>query len=227
MLDYMQKGGPLMWLILGCSIVSLGIFAERLLYFHRATIRVGNLLRGLNNLLERGAFAEALRECAGAPGPVARVIQAALVRHDRPRAELKDIVQEAGQLEVPKLERNLTALATMAYATPLIGLLGTVTGLIDAFVAIASQAGYTGAAEVARGLYQSLLATAAGLSVCIPSAIACSYFSARANSLMRDMERAGIEIVNMICDYRPAVPPPPAPPAAAGAPGTPGAPGNP
>src|SRR5438094_9372718 len=128
MLEYMQRGGPLMWLILFCSVISVGVFLERLTYFHRATIRVGELLRGLANLIQRRNFAEALHECAGTPGPVARVIHAAIIRHDSPRSELKDIVQEAGQLEMPKLERNLPMLAAIAYIAPLIGLLATVTG---------------------------------------------------------------------------------------------------
>src|SRR5260370_1285745 len=72
-MDYMQRGGPLMWLILFCSVVAVAIFAERLLYFHRASINVGEFLRGLANLIERRNIAEALQECAGSPGPVPRV----------------------------------------------------------------------------------------------------------------------------------------------------------
>lgn len=96
-----------MWPILVCSIIAIAVFAERLFYFHRATIHVGEFLKGLSNLIRRRNFAEALHESAGTPGPVARVIHAAIIRHDAPRAELRDIVQEAAQLEVPKLERFL------------------------------------------------------------------------------------------------------------------------
>lgn len=119
MIDYMQKGGPLMWLLLLLSIISITVFFERLIYFHRATIRVGEFLRGLANLILRRNFAEALHESAGTPGPVARVIHAAIIRHDAPRSELKEIVQEAGQLEVPKLERHLAMLAAIAYIAPI------------------------------------------------------------------------------------------------------------
>src|SRR5204862_223520 len=83
-------------------------------YFHRATIHVGEFLKGLSNLIRRRNFAEALHESAGTPGPVARLIHAAIIRHDAPRRELRDIVQEAAQLEVPKLERFLPVLATIA-----------------------------------------------------------------------------------------------------------------
>lgn len=203
MLEYMQKGGPLMWLILLCSIVSAAVFAERLTYFHRATIRVGEFLRGLANLIQRRNFAEALHECAGTPGPVARVIHSAIIRHDAPRAELKEIVQEAGQLEVPNLERNLNILATISFVTPLVGLLGTVTGLIEAFVTISSHSGIATSVDISTGIYQSLLTTAAGLVVAIPSSVGYSYLSSRVNSLMHDIERGGIEIVNLITERPP------------------------
>ncbi len=200
MIDYMQKGGPLMWLLLLLSVISITVSLERLIYFHRATIRVGEFLRGLSSLLSRRNFAEALHECAGTPGPVARVIHAAIIRHEAPRHELKEIVQEAGQLEVPKLERHLPLLAAIAYLAPLVGLLGTVTGLMDAFLAISSHAGYATSTEVSIGIYKSLLTTAAGLVVAIPTSLAYSFLSSRVNTLMHDMERGGIEIVNLITE---------------------------
>ncbi len=191
-----------MWLLIFCSIVAFAVFLERLMYFHRATIIVGDLLRGIANLVQRRDFAGARQECAITAGPVARVIHAAILRHDAPRAELKDVVQEAGQLEVPKLERNLTILNAIAFLAPLIGLLGTVTGLIDAFVTISSQSGLTSSTDISRGIYQCLLTTAAGLAVAIPTALASVYLSARVNVLMHDIERGGIEIVNLLNDTR-------------------------
>lgn len=198
----MQKGGPLMWLILLCSIISVAVFSERLLYFHRATIQVGEFLRGLANLIQRRNFAEAIQECAGTPGPVARVVLAAIRNREAPRSELKDIVQEAGQLEVPKLEQKLTILSTIAFVTPLVGLLGTITGLIDAFAKISEQGGYSSSTLVSDGIYQSLLTTAAGLVVAIPSAVAYSFLSARVNTLIHDIERGGIEVVHLLDDKR-------------------------
>jgi biopolymer transport protein ExbB len=203
MIDYIQKGGLLMWPILICSIISIGVFAERLFYFHRATIHVGEFLQGLSNLVRRRNFAEALHESAGTPGPVARVIHAAIIRHDAPRAELKEIVQEAGQLEVPKLERFLGVLATLAFLTPLLGLLGTVTGMIEAFSMVTSSGGYATVTELSNGIYKSLLTTAAGLVVATPTFVAYSYLSSRVNSIMHDMERAGIEVVHMLTDREP------------------------
>ena len=204
MIDYMQKGGPLMWLILLCSVLAGAVFLERVTYFHRAQIRVGEFLRGLATLLQRRSVAEALTECAGTPGPVARVVHAALLRQDAPRAELKEIVQEAGQLEVPRLERRLGVLAAVSVVAPLIGLLGTIIGLIEAFVNISSQSGFASSTDIASGIYQSLLTTAAGLVVAIPCAVGYMFLSGRVNALLHDMERAGIEIVNLIIDRRKA-----------------------
>jgi biopolymer transport protein ExbB len=135
---------------------------------------------------------------------VSRVIHAAIVRHDATRGELKDIVQEAGQLEVPRLERRLGMLATVVFTAPLLGLLGTVIGLIDCFtdLSLSAQTGYTSMTELAGGIYQALITTAAGLVVAIPSAVAYAFLNSRINSLMHDMERAGIEIVNILCDHR-------------------------
>ncbi len=202
MLDLVQKGGPLMWLIVLCSVTAAGVFFERLLYLHKASIPVGDLLRGLGNILRKENYAEALQECAGTPGPVARVAHALILRHNTSRAELRDVAQEAGQLEVPKLERNLPLLATIAYATPLLGLLGTLLGLLTAFQEIAAQGGYATATDIANGVYESLLTAAASLAVAIPAFVAYSYLSARINSIVHDMERAGIEILAILDEVR-------------------------
>jgi biopolymer transport protein ExbB len=157
-------------------------------------------LKGIANLIQRRNFAEALHESAGTPGPVARVIHSAILRHASPRSELREIVQEAGQLEVPNLERFLGVLATLAFLTPLLGLLGTVAGMIDAFGTIASHGGYATVTELSSGVYKSLLTTAAGLVVATPTFVGYSYLSSRVNTILHEMERAGIEIVQMLKD---------------------------
>ena len=125
---------------------------------------------------------------------------ASLARMPRsPRAELREIGQEAGQLEVPRLERNLALLGTIAYATPLIGLLGTTLGLLSAFQQISAHGGYATAAEIAGGVYESLLTSAAALTVAIPAFVAHSYLSARVNAVLHDIERAVIETIEVLC----------------------------
>ncbi len=191
-----------MWLLLVCSLLSIAIFLERFFLFHRSTIRVGEFLKGLSNLIKKKNYAEALHECAGTPGPVARVVHSAIIRHELPRQDLKAVVQEAGQLEVPRLERYLAILITIAFIAPLIGLLGTVIGLVDTFVAFSSAHEQTTPAQLGKGVYQSLITSAAGMVVAIPAYILYQYLATYAKTLMHDMERAGIEIVNILCDNR-------------------------
>jgi len=187
-----------MWLILLCSVTALGVFAERILFLHRASIHTGDFLRGLANLLRRKDYAEAVQECAGTNAPVPRVLHAMLLKHGAPRSELREIAQEAGQLEVPRLERNLALLGTIAYTTPLLGLLGTILGLLNAFQQISAHGGYATAAEIAGGVYESLLTSAAALSVAIPAFVAHSYVSARVNDVLHDIERASIETIEIL-----------------------------
>lgn len=200
MIELMQRGGMLMWVIVFCSVLATGIFLERFFFFHRSFIEVSELLNGLANLIRRKNFAEARHECAVTHVPVARVLHAAILRHNSSRADLKEIVQEAGQLEVPLLEKHLPALSTITFITPMIGFLGTVTGLLQAFSTISSHNGYASALDISGAIYQSLLTTAAGISVAIPAFVGHQYLSARVDRLMRDMERAGIEIVNLLTD---------------------------
>jgi len=198
MLELMQKGGPAMWGILALSIVGVAVFLERLVYLHRAQVRVGEFLRGLANLVRDDRLEEVRKQCLATPGPVARVALSAVLARDCPRAELRDIVQEAGQLEVPRLERHLSLLGGIAYAAPLLGLLGTVLGLLEAFYLVSTQGGYATVADLSGAVYQSLISAAAGLAAAIPALIAAGYLNARVQDLVHDMERAGIEMVNLL-----------------------------
>lgn len=204
MTELISKGGPLVWLLMACMGFAVAIFLERLAYFHRASMNVGEFLAGLAALIRRRNFTEALQECVATRVPAGRVIHAALLRHHAPREQLKEIVQEAGQLEVPRLERYLAILNAIAHAGPLIGLLGTVIGLLDSFTNLSSVNGITTPAEVARGVYQSLVTSALGLVVAIPAYLFYAFLSARAQSIMHDLERAGVEIVNLIEDAKSA-----------------------
>lgn len=201
MFEIITKGGPLVFLLLGCSLLAVGIFLERFFLFHRANLDVQDLMQGLGNLIHKKNYAEALHVCAGTPGPVARVVHSAIVQHEAPREELKQIVQEAGQLEVPKLERYLSAILAIAYIAPLIGLLGTILGLIETFIPVTTN-GVASTTDLANGIYRSLVTSAVGLAVSIPSYILYSYLASALQSLMHDMERGGIEIVNLLTATR-------------------------
>ncbi len=208
MLDLISKGGALVWVLLGCFGLALAIFAERVSYYHRAGMNVGEFLSGLASLIRRKNYAEALQECVATRVPAGRVLHSALLRHHASREQLKDIVQEAGQLEVPRLERYLSVLHGISHATPLIGLLGTILGLMDTFTKLTSISGYATPSDVATGVFTALITSALGLVVAIPSYLFYAYLAAKARHLMHDLERAGIEIVNIIEDNRePAVSP--------------------
>jgi len=202
MTELISKGGPLVWLLMACLGFSVAIFLERLSYYHRASMNIGEFLAGLAALIRRRNYAEALQECVATRVPAGRVIHAALLRHHAPREQLKEIVQEAGQLEVPRLERYLAILNAIAHAGPLIGLLGTMVGLLDSFSNLSSVNGMATSAEVARGVYQSLITSALGLVVAIPSYLFYAFLSSRSRSIMHDLERAGVEIVNLIEDAK-------------------------
>lgn len=200
--ELISKGGPLVWLLIGCLCFAVAVFLERLSYYHRATMNIGEFLAGLSSLVRRKNYAEALQECVATRVPAGRVIHAALLRHHLPREQIKEVVQEAGQMEVTRLERFLSILNAIAHVAPLIGLLGTMIGLLDSFTNLSSSNGVMTPSEVAKGVYQSLITSALGLVVAIPSYLFYAFLSAKSHSLMHDLERAGIEIVNIIDDAR-------------------------
>ncbi len=207
MIELLFKGGPLVWLLLCCFGLALAIFAERLAYYRRASMNVGEFLAGLASLIRRQNHAEALQECVATRVPAGRVLHAALLRHQSPREHLKEIVQEAGQLEVPRLERYLSVLHGIAHAAPLIGLLGTIMGLMDTFTQLNNVKGYATPADVAHGVYSSLITAALGLAVAIPSYLFYCFLAAKSRHMTHELERAGIEIVKLIEDNRELAPP--------------------
>lgn len=202
MSELISKGGPLVWLLIGCLVIAIGVFLERLAYLHRSSMNVGEFLSGIASLIRRKNYAEALQECVATRVPAGRVIHAALLRHSSPREHLKEIVQEAGQLEVPRLERYLGILHAIAHGAPLIGLLGTIIGLLDSFTNISAVNGVASPADVAHGVYQSLITSAMGVTVAIPAFLFYSFLSAKVRHLMHDLERAGVEVVHLLEDTR-------------------------
>ncbi len=200
--ELISKGGPLVWLLIGGLCFAVAVFLERLSYYHRASMNIGEFLAGLSSLVRRKNYAEALQECVATRVPAGRVIHAALLRHHLPREQIKEVVQEAGQMEVTRLERFLSILNAIAHVAPLIGLLGTMIGLLDSFTNLSSANGVMTPSEVAKGVYQSLVTSALGLVVAIPSYLFFAFLSAKSRSIMHDLERAGIEIVNIIDDAR-------------------------
>jgi biopolymer transport protein ExbB len=197
-----EKGGPLVWVLLALGFFGAIFIVERLFYFHRARINVSALLVGLALHIKRRAFAEALHEAARAPGPVGRVAHAGLLRYYLDRRDLADVVREAGQLEVPRIEKNIRAILAAALISPLVGMLGTMLGMIDAFQRASEQGGATGPNELSAGVLSALITSVIGLTVAVPMYIFYLYFVGRSKRLVSRIERAGIEIVHLIADAR-------------------------
>lgn len=202
MLQFIGQGGPFAYVLALLAFVSLLLIIERAFFFQRVKISVGDLLLGLANHVRKGAFAEAIHEAARAPGPAGRVAHAILLRKNLPRRDLRDVAREAGQLEVPRMERNLRALYGIALVAPLVGMLGTVSGLTKTFMEISKEKGFSSAVEMSGGVYESLVTTALGLAIAIPVYLFYLFFYGRVKRMVHRMERTGVEMVNIICDAR-------------------------
>lgn len=197
-----EKGGPLVWVLFALGFFGSVSVVERMFFFHRARINVSSLLLGLGLHVKRRSFAEALHEAARAPGPIGRVAHAGLLRYYLGRRDLTDVVREAGQLEVPRIEKNIRAILSVALLAPLIGMLGTMLGMVDAFQRVSEQGGITSPGELSSGVLTALITSVMGLTVAVPMYVFYLYFVGRAKRLVSRIERAGIEIVNMIADAR-------------------------
>jgi biopolymer transport protein ExbB len=198
MIELFQQGGLVMYPILACSIIFVAILIERLFHLHRAQINTGEFIAGIRTIIKKRNMAEAISICEETPGPVAHVIQAGLVKHDRPKAEIKEAIDDAALHEVPRLEKNLVVLATIAHIAPLLGLFGTVLGMIDVFRTIESLRGSVQPGRLAGGIGEALITTAAGLAVAIPVFIAYNYLVSRVGALVWDMERSATEVVDLL-----------------------------
>jgi biopolymer transport protein ExbB len=189
----MNEGGPVMWIILVCSVLALFIFLTKVFQFHRDEIRVRELLRGLFNVLQRDGIVEALTLCDNTPGPVAKLLSAGILAHQRGDTDIRAAIDDAALEELPKLERHISLLATLSAILPLLGLLGTVLGMLSAFEAIQASE-YFSLSAIGAPLAQALLTTAAGLTAAIPCHIGCNYLIDRVESITLDMEKAALEL---------------------------------
>jgi biopolymer transport protein ExbB len=197
-----DQGGPVVWLQAVLAVLAAMFILERTFFFHRSRVNVGDLLAGLANHVRRKAYAEALHEASRAPGPVARVCYSMLLRQRLPRADLRDVAQEAGQLEVPRIEKNIRGLLAVAMLAPMSGLLGTVLGLLETFQRLSEQGAFSGSTELSQGIFKALITTVLGLTIALPAYLFYLYFVGRAKRLMHRIERAGIEMLNIISDAR-------------------------
>jgi biopolymer transport protein ExbB len=192
------EGGLMMWLLLIVSAVTVTVFVERLLHYHRAQINSAEFLNGVRNVLKRENVVEALSICEATPGPVPRLVKTAILNHERGREGVREALEEAGLLEVPRLEEKLNILATIAQIAPLLGLLGTVLGFIRVFETIEKKGLNAYSGDLAGGVWQALICTAFGLAVAIVGYAGYNYLVSRVNSIVLDMEKASTDILNIV-----------------------------
>ncbi|OIO38436.1 MAG: hypothetical protein AUJ75_02695 [Candidatus Omnitrophica bacterium CG1_02_49_10] len=205
MLDIISRGGPVMWLIIMCSVIALGVVIERAYHLYRAQIDTKEFMDKISSTIRRNRIMEAVDICDRMPGPIAHILKAGIMKHDRTRAEIKEAIEDAGLFEIPRLEKNMGILATIAQISPLLGLLGTVTGMVKAFQVIEQKAALlypVSAADLAGGIWEALLTTVAGLIVAIPTFVVYNYFISRVDAFVLDMERSSTDLVNILSQKR-------------------------
>ena len=198
MLNLIGNGGPVIWLLLACGLGTALVFLERLFNLHRAQIAADDFLKGVYNILNRDNTVEAAAICEEAPGPVARLALAAVLHHDDTLENIGRAIEDAGLEEIPRMERGLGWLATLARITPLIGLLGTVLGLMDMLLAAQRAAPLVQSADLTGGLWAALAATALSLVIAILAYAGYNLLVSRVESILLDMERAAVDILTYL-----------------------------
>lgn len=190
LLGVLETGGVVMWFLLGFSIVALAFTIERAIALRRAKINVNEFLAKIRKaLIVNRSVRDAIKICEQYRGPVASIMKAGLLKYGQPKDEIEKTIENAALYEMGRLERGLTVLATIANVAPLLGFLGTVTGMIASFDALA-EAGLSNPGLVAVGIKEALYTTAGGLAVAIPVQIVYNYFMSRINRFVRDIETA-------------------------------------
>ncbi len=196
-------GGPVMWPILLCSIFALAVCLERFWYLHKIKIDTESFLASILDKMKRHQIKDALQLCDNTRSPIANILKAGILKYDRQRSQIKESIEDASLYEIPKLEKNFSLLATIAHISPLLGLLGTVTGMVRCFQTIQSKATTfhpVSPGDLAGGIWEALLTTVFGLIVAIPAFVAYNYLVNRANSFILEMEKASTELVNFLTE---------------------------
>ncbi len=194
---WISQGGPMMIPIIVGSVVALAIVIERILYLRRARIDTERFMDKIKRVLKANRVMEALVICENTPGPIANLVRAGIELHGKKKHEIKEAIEEASTREVPKLEKFLPALGTIAHISPLLGLLGTVVGMIKSSDVLATR-GTSDAVGLIGGISEALITTAAGLFVAIPALILYNYLINKVNNLVLEMEIRSTELVNVL-----------------------------
>ncbi|MCK6485046.1 MAG: MotA/TolQ/ExbB proton channel family protein [Phycisphaerae bacterium] len=200
--DFIIKGGPLMIPIGVASLIALTVIIERLISLRRRNVIPPEFLPGLTAALKSGDdIGAALDYCRKIPSPVANIFAAAIKRWGEPVELLEKHIDEAGRREIVKLRKYLRVLVTVGSVSTLLGLLGTIFGMITAFQTVAASADALGKTELlARGIYEAMITTAAGLIVAIPVIISHQAISARIDRLVIEIDQMTVDFLESYAD---------------------------
>ncbi len=197
MFELVKSGGWLMLPIILCSIISISIIAERFWSLRKDKVLPKHLVAEVWNRVKQGTFKKADMDALGNDSALGRILVAGLLCRGQGRERIKESIEDRGREVVHELERFLDTLGTIAAISPLLGLLGTVIGMISVFSAITTH-GVGNPAVLANGISQAMITTAAGLSTAIPSLVFYRYFSRRVDSIVVEMEREAIKMVDVL-----------------------------
>jgi biopolymer transport protein ExbB len=203
LLQIFLAGGPMMWPILICSIFASALILERSWYLYRINKGTQEFLADILDKIKRHQIKEALQFCDNTKHPLSHILKSGILKYDRPRSQIKEAIEDASLYQIPKLEKNMAALATISHIAPLLGLLGTVTGMVRVFQAIQAKTAalhpFT-PSDLAGGIWEAMLTTVAGLLVAIPAFVAYNYLVSRINNIILEMEKASTELVNFLTE---------------------------
>lgn len=198
MLEFIKQGGPTMYPLLLCSVAGLAIALERFFYFMRNKNNNAKMFKKVELLIAEGEVTRAAHELKNERGPVAKVISAGLSRYGSDRKTVEEFVRVAGEAEIHKMEKHLGYLEIIATISPLLGLLGTVLGIIDNFNILAATAGIAAPAQLSSGIAAALISTAVGLIIAIPALLAYSYFTNVIEANTREMSKWAVELLDLL-----------------------------
>jgi len=195
-------GGILMIPIGICSVLALAIVIERFWSLRRATIDTRGFMDTMRQVLRQNRIQDAVEICDEVDAPIARIMRAGILKYNRTKDDIREAIEDAGHLEIPRLERYMSALATCASVAPLLGLLGTVQGMIKCFAQIQAMEGLVSPSDLAEGIGNALVTTAAGLTVAIPTLVAYNYFVTRVENMILEMEISSSELIELLTRHR-------------------------
>jgi biopolymer transport protein ExbB len=196
--DLTLAGGPLMIPIVLSSFIAIYVFIERILTINRANQDSESFMGRIKEMVLRGDINGARSLCAQFDSPIARMIEKGISRIGSPLKNIEASIENVGKIELFKLEKNLSWIATVAGAAPMMGFLGTVMGMVTAFISISQEEGSVSPKLLADGIYTAMITTVAGLIVGIIAYLGYNYLVTRVSKVVHKMEYSSIEFIDML-----------------------------